>query len=340
MRPRLSRTGREGPTSPLWTIPALLAGVLANAAPGERLPRGWEEGLAPGVNWGLAARYPMDAGLERDPDVLVFEDSEKGRITIPHKEGNRFEAFLKITDAQSFAGRHSAESAREKGKKGGASRTWLPRSAHQGDNPAYFVRAYRRFDRSFHPGDVRRAVGLKGMGICCLKSKFDGRGGAVAGGTCDGTNWYTVEDQFVGREGNGPGSQDRYSWFGHLYSYMPFPNGVAAKIGEIKIHKPPTTRFSCYSKPMRFVPYDTWVCFELGPYLNTPGKRDGEARYWVDGVLQARTTNMCFRTVPEALPEVATFNLYRTTPDFPQTRKLWMDNIVVARRYIGPAKTK
>jgi hypothetical protein len=310
------------------------------ASPGGKLPQGWEEGLAPDVNWGLAARYPMDNGLERDPDVFVFEDFEKGKITIPHKEGNRFETFMKITDADAFGGKHSAESVWGKGKEGGASRTWLPASAHQGPNPAYFLRAYRKFDRSFHPGDVKRAVGLKGMGICCLKSKFDGRGTARAGGSCDGTDWYTVEDQFVGWEGNRAGSQDRYYWFSHMYSYMPFPNEVAAKLGEIKVNKPPTTRFSCYSKPMQYVPYDKWICFEVGLYLNTPGKRDGEARYWVDGVLHARTTNMCFRTVPEALPEVATFNMYRTTPDFPQTMKLWMDNIVVSRRYIGPAKMK
>jgi hypothetical protein len=321
-------------------VPAADRGGPAGVAPEGTLPKGWEEGLAPGANWGLAARYPLDDGIERDPDVFVFEGFEKGKVMIPCKEGNRFETFFKITDAAPFSGKSCSETLWKQGGMGGAARFSLPPSAHQGPNPSYFLRAYRKFDRSFYPGDAKRAVGLKGMGICGYNSKSETRGEAKAGGTCDGTNWYTVEDQFVGWEGRGAGSQDGYYWFGHMYSYMPFPKEAVAKPGEIKVNKPPTTRFSCYSNPKQYVAYDKWVCFEVGLYLNTPGKRDGEARYWVDGVLHARATNLCFRTIPEALPTVATFNMYRTTADFPQTMKLWMDNIVVARRYIGPVKTK
>lgn len=319
---------------------AFAAAALAEEPAPEKLPKGWEAGLAGGVNAGLAAKYTADAGLNRDPDVFCVEDFESDKINVPYKEGNQWTKLLEITHKTAFLGKGSGVHVWSEGDSGGACRYWFPKEAHAGEHPAYFMRVYRKFDRSWHPGDVSKAVGLKGMGICCLKAKFDGRGGVTAGGTCDGTNWYAVEDQFVGYAGKGAGSQDGYYWFGHLYSYMPFPKEVVARPGEIKINDPPATRFSCYADPKTFVSYDQWHCFEVGLYLNTPGKRNGEARYWIDGVLQARATKMCFRTVADALPEVATMNLYRTTEKFPQKMTLWLDNLVIARRYIGPAKEK
>lgn len=319
----------------VWPLLFVLARALL--AGEEALPEAWRDGLQPGVNTGLAARVPNDAALKSDPNVFLVEDFESGKVAIPYKEGNKWTDLLKVADTGAFQGKFCGYKTWNQGEQGGACRFWLPKEAHQGPRPAYFLRAYRKFDKAWHPGDVKKAAGLKGMGLCCLKAKFDGRGGVEAGGVCDGTNWYTVEDQFVGWAGNGAAAQDGYYWFGHMYSYMPFPKEAVAQPGKIKVNDPPTTRFSCYADPYLYIQYEKWYCYELALYLNTPGQRDGEARYWIDGVLQARATQMCFRTVAEALPEVMCVSLYRTKTDFPQPMTLWMDNLVVARRYIGPA---
>ncbi|HYF52362.1 MAG TPA: hypothetical protein VEJ63_23345 [Planctomycetota bacterium] len=309
--------------------------IRAEDAP---LPESWKDGLQAGVNFGLAAKYPGDANIKSDPDVFAVEDFETGKITLPYKEGDKWDAMMKVVEGKALKGKFCSQSTWKQGDNGGASRYWFPKDAHKGDRPAYFLRAYRKFDKNWHPGDVSKKVGLKGMGICCLKAKFDGRKSVTAGGKCDGTDWYTVEDQFVGYAGNKPGSQDGYYWFGHMYSYCPFPKEAVATKGEITVNEPPTTRFSLYANPKEFIKYEEWNCYELGLYLNTPGKYDGEARYWINGVLVARATKMCFRTIEDAWPEVATFNLYRTTENFEQEMNLWMDNIVIARRYIGPIK--
>ncbi|MBA3707346.1 MAG: hypothetical protein H0W83_00835 [Planctomycetes bacterium] len=316
-------------------------GAVADKSPDrktDKLPATWGEGLAAGINPGIAAKYPDAAGLAKDPDVYAVEDFESGRIQLPYTEGDRWDAMMKVTKTSPLAGSFSGEVTWAQGDNGGANRYWFPKKAHEGAHPAYFIRAYRKFDHGFFPGDVSKKVGLKGMGICCLAAKFDGRGGAKAGGACDGTNWYTVEDQFVGYAGKGEGSQNGYDWFAHLYSYEPFPKESLAKVGELKINDPPATRWSCYAQPKRMIAYDVWNCYEVGLYLNTPGTHDGEARYWINGELQARVTGICFRTVAAALPEIATLNLYRTTEDFPQKMTMWIDDIVIARRYIGPLK--
>jgi hypothetical protein len=45
---------------------------------------------------------------------------------------------------------------------------------------------------------------------------------------------------------------------------------------------------------------------------------------------------MGYRDIADLLPTHMHLNLYRTTEYFPQTMIRWCDNIVLARRYIGP----
>jgi hypothetical protein len=125
-----------------------------------------------------------------------------------------------------------------------------------------------------------------------------------------------------------------------MYSYNPAPEEAYAQMGKIKISNPSTGdepyRFSIYSDPYKYLKFDEWYCYELGLYLNTPGENNGEARFWIDGVLQSRATNMRFRDLENLKPEYVQLNLHRTTENFPQTMIRYADNIVIATRYIGP----
>jgi hypothetical protein len=155
--------------------------------------------------------------------------------------------------------------------------------------------------------------------------------------------WYDVSCQFVGwGPSQKPQANDGFLWVGHLYSYNPHPEEAFAALGTIKLSDPPdgtkSCRFSSYADPFEYIAFLSWRCYELGLYLNTPGANDGEARFWIDGVLQSRTTHMRFRDIPERLPTSMHLNLYRTTEDFPQTMTRWVDNIVLAKRYIGPVR--
>lgn len=324
-----------------FILPALifLACKDDNALPE---PDYFKDGLAEGINYGLAATYNNDEGIEEDPYVLAIENFESGTVTIPTEE-DRYKTNVRVVAGQGFNSTYAGEHSWENGYNGPTCRYPLPESAHEKGRAAYFVRMYFKFDASFHPyygttppdGEYK-PVGVKGFGI------YNEQGPSSANTPCDGTNWYCASCQFVGW---GPSAKevanDKFLWFGHLYSYNPDPKNAHAALGEIKVSVPSSGdrpyRFSIYSDPYQYIQFDEWNCYEVGLYLNTPGKNDGEARFWINGVLQSRATHMRYRDIDDLKPMTVHLNLHRTTENFPHTMKRYADNIVIAKRYIGPA---
>jgi hypothetical protein len=298
------------------------------------LPAHWLAGLGDGgANQGLAKDYPADLGIQADPHVIAAEGFESGAVSIATEE-NRYAANVTVTSAEKYTGQYAAVHSWPTGLEGVTTRVPIPAWAHEGNRPTYFARMCFNFDKSFHPGDLSLAVGVKGFGIYFE----DGSGNA---NTCAGMSWYDVSCQFVGW---GPSQKteanDGFLWVGHLYSYNRYPRLAVPIVGDVNVTAPPDgtepCRFSSYATPFEYIRFNTWRCYELGLYLNTPGVADGEARFWIDGVLQSRTGSMRFRDRADQLPTSFQLNLYRTTPDFPQTMVRWADNIVLATRYIGP----
>ena len=297
------------------------------------VPEDFQDGLAEGVNYGIAAAYPNDEGLGANPYILAVENFESGQVAIP-TEYDRYRENVSVVGSPVFTGNYAGENAWPEGLQGPTCRYVIPQRAHEGERLSYFVRMYFRYDKSFHPGEGMEPVGVKGFGIYNETDDSE---------ACDGLNWYAVSCQFVGW---GPSSKeaanDGYLWFGHMYSYCPAAANAKAKVGEINLTDfgdgIPSYRFSIYSDPYYYIKFDQWYCYEIGLYLNTPGKNDGEARFWINGVLQSHATNLRFRDVESLTPQYVQLNLHRTTEDFPQTMKRFVDNIVIATRYIGPVK--
>jgi len=239
-----------------------------------------------------------------------------------------------VTDQEHYTGQYAGVHSWPEGHNGPTTRYVVPEEAHADARPAYFMRMYFKYEESFHPGDPSVGVGVKGFGIYYE----DGSGNA---NTCEGMSWFNTSCQFVGW---GPSQKeeanDGFVWEGHMYSYNRYPQHAAATLGDIIVTDPPdgteSCRFSAYPDPHHFIVFLTWHCYELGLYLNTPGVYDGESRFWVDGVLQSRTTNMRFRDQEAQRPGSMHLNLHRTTESFPHTMVRWVDNIVLATRYIGP----
>ncbi len=82
-----------------------------------------------------------------------------------------------------------------------------------------------------------------------------------------------------------------------------------------------------------------WYCIEQYVKLNTPGQRNGVFRAWVDGRRVIEKTDVRFRHVPKLKIEKIWLNIYHggVTPA-PHDMSLYIDNVVIARQYIGPAK--
>ncbi len=80
-----------------------------------------------------------------------------------------------------------------------------------------------------------------------------------------------------------------------------------------------------------------WYSVEQYLKLNTPGQSNGVFRAWVDGQLAFERTDLHWRDVTRLKIESVWLNVFhggtaRTDRDL----TLYMDNLVVARRYIGP----
>jgi hypothetical protein len=110
-----------------------------------------------------------------------------------------------------------------------------------------------------------------------------------------------------------------------LYTYFP------GQIGDYGDNVEPNHGWS----PV--IDEERWVCYEYMIKLNRVGMSDGEQRLWIDGRLAIEQTGMLWRKNDDMVINNVMQPTYTHTPPQPgHKRSLWLDNLVVARRYIGP----
>ena len=75
--------------------------------------------------------------------------------------------------------------------------------------------------------------------------------------------------------------------------------------------------------------------------LNTPGEDNGILQAWVDGQLVFERTDLRFRDTRDLKIESVWFNVYHGGLErAPHDLGLYIDNVVIARKYIGPMSEK
>lgn len=86
-----------------------------------------------------------------------------------------------------------------------------------------------------------------------------------------------------------------------------------------------------------FLENNRWYAIEQYLKLNTPKEQDGIIRAWVDGRLAFEKTDIRFRLVDKLKIEQVWMNVYHggTRPS-PYDQHVFIDNVVIARKYIGP----
>jgi hypothetical protein len=85
------------------------------------------------------------------------------------------------------------------------------------------------------------------------------------------------------------------------------------------------------------IPRDRWICVEFMVKHNTPGERDGEQAFWIDGELRGHWTGFLWRTSPTLWANSLALESYvtdRWTKN--KVNTVYFDNVVIAREYIGP----
>jgi hypothetical protein len=79
-----------------------------------------------------------------------------------------------------------------------------------------------------------------------------------------------------------------------------------------------------------------WVCVESQVRLNTPGRRDGAFRLWVDGALESERTDLDWHGTWDEYGINAVFLENYWNAGSPKRQSRWFDDFVVGTRPVGP----
>lgn len=266
---------------------------------------------------GIAARYAEDVGIGADAAVLFatsFEDKDwmhdwnrltRGNVAqVGPGEGN---GFVPLAGS-------AIRATLSKGENTALNLRYLFRQHHGEEPEEIYFRYYLRLGADWNP-DVE---GGKMPG-------FAGTYGRAGWGNriTDGTNGWSARGSF-----------------GRAFPLRPGEKPVTA-LGSFVYHAEVKSPFGAHW-PWSLgrgglVHNERWYSVEQHVKLNTPGKHNGVLRAWIDGVLVAERTEISFRTVADLRVESLWMNVYHGgIAKSPRDMSLYIDNLVIARSYIGP----
>jgi hypothetical protein len=295
---------------------------------------------------GIAARYPGDAGIAKAPDVLFadgFESWRKGGTEPPPGTWNvrrsktgRARTVPGHVGARGVPGPGSrvlevASWTRGRGSSVGGLWRKLGNYNHAreglGDgHDELYVRYYVKFDEDYE--NVRNhGSNLGGRDVTRGGSAWVGMAG-IRDVSSRGYFYSGVQPR--GKLGGRQVEMGFYSY--HLDKRSPWGENYPVQ----------------HRMPIRV---GAWHCVERHMKLNStdavkddPANADGVEELWIDGRLSIRKRGVRFRRVPHLRITLFTLETYyhglpgKYGPDKPI--KVYFDNLVIARKYVGPVKGK
>ena len=261
---------------------------------------------------GVAAGYPGDLGIAGDPDVLLYEgfESDDWSDRWQERSGNhRRHGHLETDPGIVLTGRRCLrlEFTPEAGKDAAG---WM-HHWWDGSEVAY-VRYYFRLSSGGNWGNQK---------IMQLHGHMRGeRYGTGAGNRPTGFDWFST--------GTGVGGDSGPPWRRViLYAYHP------SQVGDYGDNVVPNQGF----QPS--IPEEEWVCYEFMIKLNDVGRANGEQRLWINGYLYIEQTGLEWRRHEDmVINDLMQPTYTHTPPQEGRKRTLWLDSIVLAKRYIGPLR--
>ncbi len=284
---------------------------VATGEPGERR-----------VRQGLAAAFDRDEGIADHDDVIFVEDFESADW--PTRWTAAEGRFDTVSDDASFGFEPLV---------GSAVRVLLP----EGENTALNLRFDFQRERAFEPDEVYFRYYLR------FGSDWDQ---SVDGGKLPGISGTYGRAGWGGRRSDGTNGWSARGAYRRGIPRVNNPLAGRTAIGSYIYHADQETTYGDVDLWTQgwgpegrggILENERWVSLETYVRMNTPGEPDGIVRAWVDGVLAYERTDLRFRTVDTLSIERIWMNIYHGgTAVSPADQHSFIDNVVVARSYIGP----
>jgi hypothetical protein len=272
----------------------------------------------------LSEKYPDDAGIAKDADVLFAEDFESGDL----KKWDERKGPVEVVGAGAHAGKHSVAMPMHRGKdQGGHLIKWF-----MPGTDTVHVRFYVKFSRDYthHHHFVTLLANQRG-------NRWSAFG--KAGLKPDGTYFSSgMECWFAWGKNPPPGEL-------HLYTYYldMEPDRRMDKYWGNSFFAPGPAKGQAASETRIIPKLDQWQCWEFMVQANTASdKADGRQMMWLDGKLVGEFTGIRWRNDADLKVNALWLQHYGYDSSDP-TKGFWQneqtalfDDIVVAERYVGP----
>ncbi len=269
---------------------------------------------------GLAAGYLGDTGIQRDPNVIFFSDFEsdewiEGWTSVAHLQALETLDADSDRDFEPVQGKALRVRIAE-GSTGALNMTYkFKRETGEEPNEVfsrYYLRLADDWNQALQGGKLPGISGTYGVA---------GWGGRKS----DGTDGWSARGSF------------------HLTIPRENPLGGLTPIGTYCYHADMKGQYGnvwLWQNGYRgFLKNNRWYCVEQYLKLNTPGEKDGIIRAWIDGRPAFEKTDIRFRHTDRLKIEQVWMNVYHGgKKPSPYDQHLYIDNVVIAREYIGPMK--
>jgi hypothetical protein len=269
---------------------------------------------------GIAQRYPRDQGIERDPDVLFADGFESRQLDRRWTPG--MAVPLRWVDAGGGNGfeplsGQALEVTVPRGQQLGLDLRYRFQDRHGSEPEEIHFRYYLRLSASWlAASDGGKLPGFAGT---------YGRAG-WGGRPWDGNKGWSLRGAFarsppVGHPASGSVMLGTYAYH----------SNASATYGE---------GFPWISSGLAgLVQPDRWYCVEQRVKMNSAGKTDGELEVWVNGQLAFTRRDLRLRDNLQIRIEEVWMNIFHGgTAPAPAPLHAYIDQLVIARRYIGPMR--
>ncbi len=272
---------------------------------------------------GLSAKYPNDAGIEKDPSVLFADNFESGDL----KRWDEQTGDMTIVSEKAHGGTKCAQSEMIRGKNtGGEAKKWF-----MPGQDVVFARCYVKFSEDYQY--VHHFLHLLANQ---KKNKWSAFG--KAGMKPDGTNFFTtgMEPWFAWGKNPPPGEVNLYTY----YMDMEIDKKMNKYWGNGFFPKGPEKGHD--GGPDKVIPkLGEWQCWEFMVKANTPDKANGEAAMWLDGKLIGHFKGIRWRSDADLKVNCFWMLHYGNDGSDPtkghpkETQTVWFDDVVVSTKYVG-----